>query len=218
MAKRKFKWPLSRRIPKEIQAAARKHARHIGEIVLAWTALQDSLFCLFWIVSTDHRYEDYPKSYAIWHMFQSDKSQRNMILEVARANTKLPKKLLAHIKWAVARTEDLSSFRNDAVHTPIKIRPYSSSPTVLVPMPNPVSARKTAVERLMKKPTAKVWHSVRGDLVILAKFCDAIYSRIVVAGFSGPWPNRPHLQNVPRSSRKRRKNIGRGTTMLPPRT
>src|ERR1700730_1437214 len=111
---------LSRRIHKSVQSGARKYARQMGEIALAWNALQDGLFILFWIVSTNRRQQEYPIAHAIWHSFQSDKAQREMLLAVASANPLLPRKLVDHLKWLVKLTTDLSAYRNAVLHTPVK--------------------------------------------------------------------------------------------------
>jgi hypothetical protein len=196
---------LSRRIPKSIQFAVRKHARQIGEIALAWNALQDALFVIFWTTATENRDDDYSIAYAIWHTFQSDRSQRELLMAVATANAKLPKGLVGHLKWAVDRASELSTFRNDAVHTPVRFIPISGGQPI--PIPDEISARKQAVERLRRNPTARTWRLVRGDLIVLADFCNAIYGNIVVSGLSTTWPDRPRLLALPSKVRKRRKKF-----------
>jgi len=209
-AKRK----LSRRVPKLIQSSARKHARQIGEIALAWNALQDALFVLFWAIATENRYEDYHKAHAIWHTLQSDRLQRELLMAVANANLNLPKRLVGHLKWVVERTAKLSEFRNDAIHTPVRFVPLTSGQAI--PIPAEISARKQAVERLRQTPTAQTWRRVRGDLIVLADFCNAIYGHIVVSGLSTTWPDRPRLLTITSKARKRRKSILRERKLSKP--
>jgi hypothetical protein len=190
---------LSRRLHKPIQSAARKHARQIGEIALAWNLLQDALFVLFWVVATQSRHEEHSKAHAIWHSFQSDKAQRDMLLATARADQRIPKKLLDHIKWVVECTGKLAPFRNDAIHTPVKFAVFQGGK--VVPIPQALSGRIQAVERLKALPLAATWRIVRGDILVLANFCGAIYAHVVVTGLAGPWPSRPPLRAIPRKAR-----------------
>jgi len=200
---------LSRRLHKTIQSAARRHARQIGEIVLAWNLLQDTLFVLFWVVVTHSRHEEHEKALAIWHSFQNDKSQRDMLLATARADKRLPKKLLAHLKWIVDRSTDLSVARNIAVHTPVKFA--SIQGVGVIPIPDAMSGRKQAVAKLRDAPLAATWRRTRGDLIVLADFCSAIYSHIVATGLAGPWPHRPSLLSVPKHVREPNKGPHRHT-------
>lgn len=172
---------LSRRIPKEFQSAARKHARQIGEVALAWNHLQDALFNLFWVFTTEgtqkNKRDRWPISHAIWHSFQSDKAQREMLLVVVKADARVPQKLRGQIKWIVDHTKKLGTFRNDAVHTPIKFALWPSGDVDT--LPQAASGRTSAIERLIKAPLSGTWRRTRGDLVILAAFCHEISSPVL---------------------------------------
>jgi hypothetical protein len=184
---------LSRRRPKEFRVAAGKHARQIGEIALAWNALQHSFFVLFYKILND-----YPRAHAIWHSLKSDRAQREMLLSVAIVSDRLPKSLIGHLAWAVRSATKLSEFRNIVIHTPVM---YLDSSGRVLTVPNAVSAKRSTVKRLRIEPIAKRWRLIRGDLIILTDFCHAIYEHIVVGGLSASWPHRPTLLAIPKSNR-----------------
>jgi hypothetical protein len=70
------------------------------------------------VVATHSRHEEYEKAHAIWHSLQSDKAQREVLIATARADRRLPKKLVDHIKWITDRAGELATARNVAIHTP----------------------------------------------------------------------------------------------------
>jgi len=208
---------LSRRLSKPIQSAARKHACQIGEITLAWNLLQDGLFVLFWAIASDQRHGELSKAQAVWHSHRNDKAQRDLLLAVALSDSDLPKKLQMNLKWLVDRTNELASQRNDAIHTPVKFANFQDG--LVIPIPQAFSGRKQAVQRMQQLPLAGTWRAIRGDLLVLADFCNAIYSQIVVSGFEGtPWPGKPKLQTVlakQKPMRKRAKREKRTSTQVP---
>ena len=163
---------------------------------------------LFWAITSDRRHAEHAKAQAIWHSHRSDKAQRDMLLAVALSDGQLPKKFQANVKWLVERANELAIQRNDAIHTPVKFANFQGG--LVVPIPQAISGRKQAVERMQQLPLAGTWRAVRGDLLILADFCNAIYSQIVVSGFDGiPWPSQPKLKTLSVKQRPVRKRAKR---------
>src|SRR5580658_522893 len=73
-----------RRTPSKVQTPAiQLHARHTGEIVIAWNRLQSSLFMLFAALFGDVHKQHF--AHKIWHSIQSDKTQREMLYNAAEA-------------------------------------------------------------------------------------------------------------------------------------
>lgn len=71
-----------RRLPSHFTQKVSRHARHIGEIAWAWNSLQANLFQLFHAIVSP---KNHALAYGLWHLIQSDKTQREMVLEAARA-------------------------------------------------------------------------------------------------------------------------------------
>lgn len=181
--------------------AVERHARQIGQIIIAWNELQRTLFEIFWMLVSPENHE---LAHGLWHTIQSDKTQREMLDVVAEASLKKRPRMLAHVRWITWSAQQLSPHRNDPAHTPM-LFPESMRD---VAIPDSFSGRKAAVERLRAVPTVKRWRIVRGDLVALSSFAYSVATHIQ-SGEGGflLLPNRPRLRLVPtRKPRVRRKS------------
>ena len=203
----------SRTIPAILRDPVKKHARHAGEILWCWNLLNDRLF---WIFVCTLEQMSWPRSHevahAIWNSFQSDKAQRDMLLEVAKAT--FSQKLIMDpptlewvaIKWLVDRTNELSKHRNDAAHVPIVFSILSDNS--FRPTPFSASGRKPAVYRLSQEPTSLIWRRLRGDLVALAGYAQLLTLALRHEASARTLPGRPRLLCV-QSTRSKPSKKGR---------
>jgi hypothetical protein len=192
-----FKFPRRvRRTRPEVQRRLLAiHARHTGEIMMAWNDLQSALFSFFVVlIGKDKQH----MAHGIWHVIQSDKTQREMLLAAAKVEMARWPYLLAELKWILDRTNELSPHRNDAAHTAIWGIVVSIDKGMKRELtPDLVASRWQSIQRLTETPTAKIWRAVRGDLYALSGYTAVIQIRL-----SRPlepphtFPARPQLQAV----------------------
>jgi len=95
------------RCPAPQRAIKERHARRVGEIIFAWNELQSALFGLFWGLTDGNGRNSNEIALAIWHSFQSEKAQREMLLSFARAQLLPASRALTSIRWLV-RADDLA--------------------------------------------------------------------------------------------------------------
>lgn len=89
----------------------KKWAGKTAEALWAWNRLNSQPFDIF--VSLVGKGEDAQNiGYAIWHMFQSDKNQREMLLAVAEASLPSRSKKLKQLKWLIKMTNKIAPYRN----------------------------------------------------------------------------------------------------------
>jgi hypothetical protein len=140
----------ARRPDSRIRKAAQQHARQIGEIAIASNFLHGGLFRLFWTV-LDKRDVGYQMAHAIWHSHTTDRAQRELLLSIATTafhdKRRVPR-ILANIRWLIDRAGALSTYRNDAIHTPVRFAPYPRTPAAVVL--DAASGRKQKVDRMEK--------------------------------------------------------------------
>jgi hypothetical protein len=190
---------LSRRRPEKQQAVIVRHARHVGEILIAWNDLQSKLFMIFWVIVSPERHQ---VAYGIWHCIQSDKTQRDMVLAAARGALAAKSRMLQHIEWLVDRAAALSVYRNDPAHTAIGFTTDENNK--LVPVPDLVAGRDAALKRLADAPTSTYWERVRGDLWSLSYFAGSIWAHLLpppTPPVPHPFPRRPRLMSIPAKKR-----------------
>jgi hypothetical protein len=173
----------------------KKHARHAGEIIWCWNLLNDHLFGIFvttlGLLGTKRAHEI---GHAVWNSFQSDKAQREMLLDVAKAafppipGVRAERRELAAIKWLVKQTENLSKHRNDVAH----------------------------VNRLADEPTALIWRRLRGDLIALCGYAELLTYALAMQPLSPTWPSRPRMLCSPMRKSKKKKVFLRRRPKEPP--
>ena len=134
-------------------------------------------------------------AHSLWHSIQSDRTQREMLRDAARARPDLAPEFVHNIEWAVRMGDELAVARNDAVHTPVRFAVIPGGPVLIYQR---ISGRRQAVTRMEIIPTADVWLDVRGDLVALTGYCETLYRHQTLHGPLAPWARRPQLAAVPR--------------------
>ena len=198
----KLKAPqIGRRRPIHQKSVIVKHARHVGEIMVAWNTLHSQLFLLFWALMGKDRYN---AAYGVWHCIYSDKTQREMLMAMAEGTLASKPAMLARIKWLIDRINDLSPYRNDPAHISILIGTQLGGGFSLVPDPG---GRAAAVARQTTEPTAQNWQRVRGDLTALFYYASCLLHELLWADnpeFRLPLPRRPRLLAVPTKSKRAR--------------
>lgn len=142
----------------------------------------------------------YPVAYAIWHMFQSDKSQREMVLAVAAAIYPPRSLLLKQIRWLLRMADKIAPYRNAAVHVPTYFVEYLPGRANAL-MLDEVSAREQARIRLELAGAGKrFWTAMAGDLFVLGQFAFALVDARSVKDGSAHIPSlrRPQLLSLRR--------------------
>lgn len=176
---------LPRRPPANVRALNESHARQIGEISIAWNSLHVGFYEIFMALMPTA-----DAAFGIWHTIQSDKGQRDMMLQAARGIMKDRKKLLANLEWVAEKATMLSTFRNDAMHAAMNFRSGAYSA-------DPLSTRKQALQRLAIVPIDKSWKNVRGDLYALTSYANFIWAEVFDPGCLRFWPYRPRILTKP---------------------
>jgi len=203
----------TRRIPIQLRDPVRRHARQAGEIIWCWNLLNDHLFDLFVLLLESTSWSrSFDIGHAIWNTFQSDKAQREMLLNTAKAAFPPEQKfkaalapdlkrefILPEIGWLVRQVDDLAKHRNDVAHVPIRFGVLDEKTVVLSVIT--ASGRSGAVERLRKQPTSEIWLQLRGDLLALTGYAWLLSMSIRRDG-RPPWPRRPLLRCVPMNIQK----------------
>jgi hypothetical protein len=150
---------LSRRLPKEFAASIRQYAMHTGLAVWAWNLLHANLFLIFWhLIRGGRPGMSRATAHRIWHVIQSDSTQRDMLLRVAQTDSNIKTELLARIAWLIKTTNELSAYRNIVAHTPAIFSQY----TVRVPLADPSSTRDNARSRFNLIKHDQFWRFLTG--------------------------------------------------------
>lgn len=219
MAKQKRETKQS--IRKRTLQGAREHIIAQGETVYAANILHDAFFKLFLsTLSLERRDKQHllptirfhEHALAIWHIIQSDKSQREMAL---KAISSIPTELklspaISRLKWAKAQSDTLSEYRNLVAHSPIMFgyrRRKDGKGFEFGPSFTAVGMRPIHAQRLNLITGLSLWRLVRDDLLKLADYIDAVQrqiDRLSVESQGGElltspktWPRRPRLQSLP---------------------
>jgi hypothetical protein len=188
----------------------KRHARQIGEVVIAWNWLNAACFSIFEVMSEAKHERHLNVAHNIWHSFQSDKAQRQMMLDVARPVLGTRSRAYIQLKCLKDTIDKLSTNRNAPVHTPIALA-YGTDEIV----PHPFWGRRQAVEHLQEQPLATNWRRIRGDLLALINFASVLSQHIQQP--LGPLPRRPQMLSLPKSHRRKsQKRRGGGRPRQPP--
>jgi hypothetical protein len=205
---------LSRRMqPAKSGRLWQTHARQIGEIAIAWNWLNAACFDIFHTVSVAKHPLHLNIARSIWHSFQSDKAQRQMMLDSARLSLGTKSRPYIQLKWFKDQVDKLASSRNDPIHTPIAFSTDASGNTEVVP--HALYAKYQSVIRLENAPLSKTWRRIRGDLHVLSLFAQVL--NLHLREPQRPLPRRPRLLSLPKNpSHRNRSRRGRGRPPPPP--
>lgn len=187
---------ISRRLPAHERAIAKEHVRQIGEIIYSWNRMHAALFLVFWRLVFPDNIE---AARDVWHLTQSDKTQRDMIAKAAIILK--PGRLRTAIVWTVERADKLSPIRNAAAHVHMMF--YDDG---LVP--NELSASARLIQRTENSPIRDCWRAVCGDLRALEQYAMDLHLALGSSQreHSQPLSKRPRLRFLPASPKKARPN------------
>ena len=162
----------------------------------AWNSLQASLFELFNSLAGNAK-----TNHAIWHIFQSDKNQRELILSVASAILPTKSLRMRQIKWLISSTNTIAPFRNAVVHTPLLFQYVrEGEPSAIIFNRGP--ARKQMLQRLELAGSGNsFWTAIAGDLFVLSQFASAMVwasQPRPLGAEPRPSPHRPRLLSLRR--------------------
>ena len=177
-----------------------KFAQEIGYVSWTWNSLHADLFVLFdLIIGTNNR----EVSHAIWYSIRSDRSQRAMLQEAAKAKLKEDKECLDEINWLVEQINQISGIRNTTAHvlwtTTHEMKAdwspddYSVSNRKAVPdliHGNPLGGR------LVDKSAIDMYRQFSGYCMTLIQFCRALASRVQGWDEGEPLPERPQRPQI----------------------
>ena len=189
-----------RRVPPEIKSPVRSLALATGELL--WASSQaHTAFCNVFalLVAKDNL----NVGFAIWHTVQADSTQRQMLAALVDARLPTPSRMNKSLLWAKEKADKLATLRNDAAHLASAFR-TDSDPYKLVP--NPFGNPPTRTERL-KNISDLVAHfrTVKGDLVQLSGYINALFFKLVQPSGPYPWPRRPSLKSLPKAAKRQPK-------------
>jgi hypothetical protein len=172
----------------------RPYATAIGQVVLAWNDLHETLVVLFW---TLRGFDD--KTFDEWDAAKFDHKKRSLISKwikgVPAKSRMLAPDLYADLEWLMKQIDCLAEPRNDSAHTPLTI---IQDMLFLNPMrftvgvaPNTTWGNSRA-KRLFGKDLLADFRKYRNFASKLADFARTIERSLVDE--HTPWPERPTLQ------------------------
>jgi hypothetical protein len=189
-----------------------------GEVGYAYNLLQETFFDLFVVVmnlergfrSDPDQAEYYAYSRSIWHVFQNDKLQRQLVMTSLQ---NLPTSLdieggIKRLKWAHLQADKLADYRNLIIHSPMRFH-YLPNRMLQAPAIGGFSTRPINIRRLRAIKSVRFWKTLRNDLLNLNDYVDFVTRQISwreyerqtgrrIVGAHRSWPHRPRLPSVRR--------------------
>lgn len=167
-----------RRITPESQAAIVFYTALTAEVLWGWNRLHSALLDLFQsLIGQADNEDSHNVASAIWHTFQSDKAQRDMLGNVAEAKLGQRSVKLKQIKWLLKKLDRFAPYRNAIVHTPVTFSSHREGQPNAINLDSE-SARDTAVYRLSLAGSGqRFWNNVAGDLFVLGQFSRSLIVR-----------------------------------------
>lgn len=118
-------------------------ALRLGNVVIAWNTLYESLGGVFALVINGN-HASIPL--AAWHSLRADRSQREMLDAVAKAAFKKNHLTRERILWLIKKVNSLEDERNKLIHSPY----IAANGNVLQMKPNAQSGNKKATQLVGK--------------------------------------------------------------------
>jgi hypothetical protein len=203
-----------------------RYAIAVGQVALAWNSLCDSFAALFWTVLGGG---DSGVPLAAWNSLKSDRAQREMLKDAAkafflkgggmRATDKYPT-AAADVAWIFSEANKLEDDRNNAVHSPLILHPQGAlslrlgMPSRARVMPATVLENSRALN-LAEKDLLAEFRRCRDAALILRNYCRRADWALCHEPQS--WPQRPRLPPRPNpSSRNSPPSTPRSRPRQPP--
>lgn len=193
-------YPTSRRIGKLIKPNVERYSLKVGGVVWATNQLQGQFFRIFAALACPNNSNI---AHAIWHSITSDKTQREMMVEVAKIALKERKRLLSAVVWLSKSAGQIATYRNDAIHTPTTVdlqkwERVRDGKTIwrFNLRPDEESGSTQRVARLTRVDMYRLFQQMRGDLYELAQYAKMVRWEITTDKRPlPPLPRRPTLQS-----------------------
>jgi hypothetical protein len=185
------------------ERAFRPYAIGIGQTVLAWNDLQETLGRLFSRIMDSDWYvirrgdEVFVTSKALeaWQSLKMDRPKRDLLtaalgMSHPQEKKKFPK-MLADLTWTINQTNSLEDTRNDAIHAPLRLF-HSEKEGARIPA---IEAAKLfgnrRAKKLSKKDILAEFRWCRDVALTLRNFADELDRSL--ADPQRPWPQRPKM-------------------------
>jgi hypothetical protein len=206
----------------------KEHTALQGEIIYVANRLHDAFYDSFLIALSLDRdgaiwniEQDFHKhALAIWHVLQSDSSQRELaITAISTVPTKLNlSPALRRLKWARDKAQQLWTYRNIMAHTQVLFQNQATRQNIkLVPVFRSFSMRPPQERRMDVLTGLAIWRGLRKDILYLSEYVEAINNKIrwhdaghrglglradsewyPASSLQDPWPDRPRLRFLAR--------------------
>lgn len=169
-------------------AAVRNLTTIQGEVLHAANMLQDGFFSVFLYALSLERPDEFgahqrffEHAISIWHVVQSDSSQRDMALHaISTVPTKLKlRPIIKRLEWARKTAGTLAAYRNVLAHNPVMFRGVlRDGKIVMDPRFGGVSTKAVHMARLRLTGGLRFWQLVRDDLLRLSDYVSGVAVQI----------------------------------------
>lgn len=182
----------SRNLSKESQMALEELGALTAETIWAWNRNNSILMAVFSSLLSPDLSKDHV-AHAIWHSFQSDSSQREMLLETAKVCLNPKSVKYKQITWLIKKINKIAPYRNAIIHVPMVFQQTKPG------RPNNIvldfgGARLAALDKLTLAGSKKAfWKAISGDLFVLTQFAAGL-SGAARRGEPPPLLHRPRLR------------------------
>jgi hypothetical protein len=182
-----------RRITPPSQFSIRVYATLTAEALWGWNRLHSALFEIFAALL-----ENRAVAHAIWHFLQSDKNQREMLLEAAVAKLGPKSRAASKVRWLIRTVNRYAPLRNAVVHAPLVFEPMGRNKPSAIQLDD-LTGREQALLRLgLAGGKERFWNSLAGDLFCLGQYAGSICDDIAPPLDGNGNPQRPPSLHRPR--------------------
>lgn len=131
----------------------------------------------------------------IWHTLASDKTQREVLVALAKSRLEKNDINLDAITWVCSSATSLSGYRNAFVHAPVHFKENSDKEMqAFVPE---VSAPEKYFNKLGGDDITSIYEKLLGDIISLAAYANAIFF-VMNAPHVWTLPEKPSLLTLPK--------------------
>lgn len=165
-----------RRLMHGSRASIKQYAALTAEMLWAWNRLNSTLLDLFrFLLNAQGADVTEEAANAIWHAFQSDKAQRDMLRAVADATLPPRSTKLKQIRWIINSINRIAPYRNAVIHVPVIFQIYKPGRPHDIHLDS-TGARDEARRRLeFAGSRATFWNAMAGDLFTLGQFAGSLH-------------------------------------------
>lgn len=150
----------------------------LGRVVCAWNNLHENLGHLFSAVIEGYLSEP---ALAAWHSHQSDRAQRAMLKDTAKAALATRPELLKEIEWLLKRADSMAENRNDAIHATYALLYRVGQEDAMIAHDRYGNKRSV---RLAGKDLLEEFECYKTNIEALSVFCDRLFECVVDADCS----------------------------------